>query len=622
MAHLYTSIPTKYRGEQRLATQLASFSDERLHLWFGINYLPGVRDIDCILWYEEVGVFVIEVKAVPLRIIESFGYRTIKIAGRELQESPHLNAYGAQEELRRYLRPRLQKIPFFDCSACWPEIARYDWDGYWNRDEVRGDFSKSMLFEEDITGGPTVLKKRLQHIAANPAVRSNAKRYFRHDTRQLERFRDALDFSAQPAAAPSDLEKLRIIEKDVSRRTRAEVPPGATTRILYNGHPGTGKTFRLLQIAHAHVTAGKKVLFVCFNKVLAADIRRYLSYSEQLRTAESKLRVADVFEMVVQYAAEQGITLSEGDDLEEWGVEVARDMHKNQEALLKYDTLLVDEGQDMKQWAFEMLSLHCRPDSTICIVAGKGQELYGGQSTWLRSFAETATQHRLNRNWRNTKPIFQLAQLFYEAELKSSRISALVQRFRRKTVDVEGEDLGFDREDGRYPSVRLIDRSPLEKLDEDSLFYSQDSSDCMVREYKQIIEEQLNRIEANERRMDLLILVPDTTGLERRWALSALERLSIPFIDYTVKANRRDITQPDMVRLCTFHSARGLEGTRVIVFGFEGIESLARLSDADCCNLGYIVLSRSMYHCTLAVQPNVRTEAIRFTETALAELQS
>lgn len=46
----------------------------------------------------------------------------------------------------------------------------------------------------------------------------------------------------------------------------------------------------------------------------------------------------------------------------------------------------------------------------------------------------------------------------------------------------------------------------------------------------------------------------------------------VSFIDYTKEDNRRSVASNSDVRLCTFHSSRGLEGERVIIFGLETIE--------------------------------------------------
>src|SRR5438445_12872881 len=103
---------------------------------------------------------------------------------------------------------------------------------------------------------------------------------------------------------------------------------------------------------------------------------------------------------------------------------------------------------------------------------------------------------------------------------------------------------------------------------ESHTFFALEQRECMVSEYVRLLRQQLDRLAGDERPLDLLILVPSVEGMEQAWALEALNKLGVPFIDYTADVNRRDIAQPEMVRLCTFHSARGIEGVRVVVFGF------------------------------------------------------
>jgi hypothetical protein len=144
--------------------------------------------------------------------------------------------------------------------------------------------------------------------------------------------------------------------------------------------------------------------------------------------------------------------------------------------------------------------------------------------------------------------------------------------------------------------------------------------DCMVEEYSRIIKEQLARLTGDDRPMDLLVLVPSRRGMERDWAVAALENIGSSFIDYTNKARRRDIAQSDMVRLCTFHSARGIEGRHVLVFRFERIESVAAQVDADFAKLGYIVLSRALFECVIAVRKVKISRVVPFLERILKQL--
>lgn len=52
---------------------------------------------------------------------------------------------------------------------------------------------------------------------------------------------------------------------------------------------------------------------------------------------------------------------------------------------------------------------------------------------------------------------------------------------------------------------------------------------------------------------------------------------------------------PDEVRICTFHSCRGIEGLHSIVLGFDSLVEAAQEQNWKVQNLGYIALSRSLY---------------------------
>ncbi len=287
---------------------------------------------------------------------------------------------------------------------------------------------------------------------------------------------------------------------------------------------------------------------------------------------------------------------------------------------MKSSSTTIDNTSDMKDWALEMLELHAREDTTVCVAAGTGQELYGAAGTWLNQFRARSTTKELRRNFRNTRPVFQAAQVFYEARLKPGRIGPTVRRFADKKV--KGQQLLFDfaREEGNPPSLVYINEDKLVGISDTDSFFPSAQFDCMAEEYSRIIKEQLERLAGDERPMDLLVLVPSLEGMERNWAIAALQRSSSSFIDYTDETQRRDIAHPEMIRLCTFHSARGLEGMRVLVFGFERIENVADQVNTDFANLGYIVLSRSLFECVIAVRKMSNSKVVPFLISILDQL--
>lgn len=593
---LHTDRP-KFAGERALVDQLVSLGDPQLHIWCGLDFIPGVRDIDLLLWHETAGVFVVEVKAVPLAMLTSFGYRDCRIEGRPLDHGPQYQADAAATSLRNYLAKRAKPLRFIVATACWPGITREAWNRRWDDARVVGDYAEGMLFQEDFFSGAAALAKRLEYIWRHPPVRVGSTYPFQHDSAQLGSLTKELQFESRPLPIPSDRQRLELIERNVQRQADEHAPPSRDVQILYSGHPGTGKTFRLLHIGLQHALAGRRVLFACFNKVLASDIRRLMGYSERLRVAPGELVVTDLYELLSSYAAQEGIQISTS-DYGEWAAGVTSAMLAGS-GKGTFDTVLIDEGQDMKDWAFEMLDWQLRVGGTMCVAVGRGQELYGESSEWLKSFENRGTRRNLNRNFRNTKPVFQVSQVAYECGLQPTRLRSALSRIGAPART--DEELAFDRAEGQWPQFHSFDDT-IDAGEQDP-FFAHLQQEKMVGEYEKIIRGQLDDLRTGEWPQDLLVLVPGNSYLQREWAVQAVQRLggAVTYLDYTVDSERRVIARPTDVRVCTFHSARGIEGTRVIVFGIEHLPNLARRDQLDAANLAYIALSRSIAECVIVV---------------------
>ena len=212
MARLHTELPTTFAGELQFAQRLAGLNDPHLHVWFALNYLPGVLDIDCLLWHERVGVIIVEVKAVPLDAIEEFGLQWCQIRGRERCKSPARQAYDAGTSLRDYLKDKVARLPFMVGTVCWPLVRRSEWHAHFTDPDLGCGYSGKVLFAEDLASAEK-LRARLEHIYKCPPVRSGAKFAFRHDAEDLGQLGAALTPSTRVrGTAAGDLSGLGRVE--------------------------------------------------------------------------------------------------------------------------------------------------------------------------------------------------------------------------------------------------------------------------------------------------------------------------------------------------------------------------------------------------------------------------
>ena len=617
MAHLHTPLPT-HLGEKLLAKQLELVKDDNLHLWFGLACLPGVPDIDAIIWHEAAGVFVVEIKAITLDMLIEFGHSQCKISDRGVGRSPQRQAHDGQQKLLEWLGGSRRYLPFFVSTVCWPKISRRSWRTKWEKYPEICEMAERMLFEEDVAGPPKELQRRLINIYQKPPIRSGSNRLFVHSIEQFEEFKRRVSMDSKSAERiPSDLEKLRHIEKNVESQIKADAPFGQASRILYVGGPGTGKTFRLLRIGWQHAMKGGRVLYACFNKVLGADLRRISHNSSLLKSSEGSLVIRDVFDICKSYCISALGT--EEANYDEWGSLIVEDLRNHPENVDKYDTILIDEVQDMQQWHFDLLQLHATEETTICVAHGKNQELYSPCSAlWLTDFEKSAERKNLRRVFRNTLPIFQLSQIFYEAAPDLSKIGKILARF-KKSESSRQQEFDFDRSDGSMPTVRCVDDRELEAIQEDEPWLPEEQTRVMVTAYEELIRDQLGRLQSDQRPIDLLVLVPDENSLEAVWARQALYSIEVEFTDYTVNECRRDVAKANAVRLCTFHSARGIEGHRVVVFGFDRVDKVGS-KEVAFNSLGYVALSRAVFDCTVAFRYLSNSPIKLFVERTIQQI--
>lgn len=608
MSTLLNDCSASSKGEQRVARLLKSFDREAFHLCFSVGFIPGVREIDLLLVDLQLGAFIIEIKAISLNMIQSISHNAWCIKGRDSAESPLQQAYSQYEGLRNFWKARMRStLPFFGITACLPEITRDDWYRAFNGNVYATSIGEGLIFQDDLEDSES-LYKRLDIVMRNPPIRKGFE-----PKNPTTKFLDELKSLLQPAAPirPStvDRQRLQAIERGISSSLSTEFPAGGSAFAIFTGHPGTGKTFRLLSIGVAHSYSNRKVLFACFNKTLATDVRRLLGFNEKLKHARHQIDVVDIYQLAIRVFEMNGLPYERSSTPDEWGKFVVDYLkEKGKEAFSsEYDTILVDEAHDMMDWQLELLSLHACPHATICIAVGKGQELYRDDSSavaWIKTQADDrpVTEKALRRNFRNTPMQYFAALAFHQAWpdrlTEVQKVFQSVINKKSKTVELD-----FDRQGEalRYFPVPAL----VGEFDNNG----QDQLSLLSDEYADIINAEIDEILSDEfaHPVGLLVLVPDENSPHALCVREALkkavaDRPEISYIDYTNETNRRSIALNGEIRLCTFHSSRGLEGERVLIFGLEQIQNFAEKTNVRAQNLGFIALSRGIFRTTVVVR--------------------
>lgn len=625
MATILKECNASVRSERQLAAHLSAVDDSKLSLLFNIDFIPGGREIDILLIHDEIGVFVIEVKGVSIDAIKSISPTNWDIDTRDTSESPLLQAYRQYEGLRDFLKPHVLRLPFIAVTVCLPKISRGQWLERFASSFFATSVCDSMLFEEDLYGGKENLYHRLRHIHLHPPVRQG-KECRGPASEFLAVIRRILAPALPVVPTITERERLRVIEQGITAKLQSEFPPDASRRAVFSGLPGTGKTFRLLSIGAFHSYSGRRVLFACFNKTLASDIRRLLSFSDKLRACPFQMEILDVNQLALRCFEMNGINFIDSKDADDWGELLVDDLdRKESPSIHQYDLILVDESQDMKAWQLDLLDLHASDHASFVIAVGEGQELYrdaASSTGWIDSHnCDTSTsKHRLQRNFRNPKKQYFFAQAFFDAwPDKFNQIESCKILLSKKSK----QGLLFDREQGdgpRYISLPVKSEEFNDMGSEQDFLVGETFLDVIAETYERMMGD------SNSHPVGLLILVPSPEGLHCRAARIALKELSakgdVDYIDYTIEDARRASAKQNQIRLCTFHSARGLEGEYVIVFGLESIESVSEASSAHPQNIAFVALSRGIFSTTIAVRANPRNKVHELCERVLQAVQA
>jgi superfamily I DNA/RNA helicase len=182
-------------------------------------------------------------------------------------------------------------------------------------------------------------------------------------------------------------------------------------RVLVEGVAGSGKTFLALHRALAFAREGKRTLFVCYNKELAAWLRTQVE--EDPTTAEFRhlLTVRNFHSLAADFARDAGIEFrpQKGGELTDyfWNDEVPDLIEQavlNLGVAAQYDAIVVDEAQDfcLGWWYALTNSVLSRADGPLYAFLDPNQSLRGAVQL---PAVEFGARFKLTINCRNTQRI-------------------------------------------------------------------------------------------------------------------------------------------------------------------------------------------------------------------------
>lgn len=558
--------------------------DERFWAW----YSPDVNGLepDFILFSRDLGLVVLEVKDWAIdQILEADPYQvTLNIGGRrEARTNPLRQAReysnAIRESLQRDGRLVSRKPEHFgkcvvpvSFGVVFTNLIKYDF--------VKAGFDKIVPVDKaffwddlhpqsDICSDPT--GKRFARTLEEKFPPIFPCRLSGPDTDHLR----GLLFPSVRVEVPDrgaaseyagQFERIRILDHNQEAIARRF---DGGHRII-TGPSGSGKTLVLVHRAALLLRYNPKVrriLFVCYNITLAGYIRRLLA-AKGVPLGPSGVEVLHFFELCSRIVGEE--VAYEKEDADYYELVVREAAERAADCGIRYDAVLVDEGQDFSDDMLRAVMGVLDPVSdNLMIALDEGQSIYARKRSWKKLGIEAKGRvHRLPCVYRSTEEIAGLAERFLGKAREKAGSDQ--HELAPNICGFHGPKPEFLQQPDYAMACTTVAKRARELLDaghpaaEIAVLYAR------------------SRTAAGEDLPRLIISSLEAQGILATWASE----------DYRAKRDYDVSTQ--RVTVSTIHSVKGLDYACVFLLGLDLLEA-GGLGETRPESLAYVGLTRARY---------------------------
>ena len=341
-----------------------------------------------------------------------------------------------------------------------------------------------------------------------------------------------LEYLLRPSIEPSpmSLNLSNQIEEELTKYTTEQFVALDTLftneRVIFDGSAGTGKTFLAIEAALREECQGKRVLFICMNRLLSQMLSD--------RVGNNSITVITLHKFLLDHAPELEVENNNSFWAERLPEEAYCNLLEQEGRYKKYDTIIIDEAQDIIK---NNLWLDC-----LDIVLNEG--LSDGR--WL-AFGDFSLQTIYN---------FYSAQTNIKANLTTRTVSSTEGRLTRNcrnTEDSSRLSLSLAGIDSPYQGYL---RSLPSIVQSSFLFYKNESS--QLKQLNKIIKKALD---AGFKGKDIVILSKK----------SELKSISKVF-DKDLKVEPFKFSRKN-ISYTSIHKFKGLEAPFIILTDFDDLSS-------------------------------------------------
>lgn len=365
-------------------------------------------EIDFIIVNPKFGLLILEVKGGQI----SYQEGDWKQNGWKLDKSPAKQALNNKYALIRYLKrklPQLDHSANFAHAVCFPDCYEIP--------NPPPECDGICITGKDIP----YLKEALEKIMENAFAEN--KNIFNYQL-VLDKLAPAFEYGCSLS------ESIRDSEKKIFRLTEQQCELlnfiSQHKKALIKGCAGSGKTIMAVKKARELAQNGHNCLLLVYNSLLCEKMKNSLT--------EKNIRVTTYHDLCLEELQKHGINLNaRRSDNKVWTeiipAEFSRILKKSP---LRFDAVIVDEGQDFRLNYWASVSELVKPDGWFYIFYDPDQNLYNEELV----LPKLGNPFILNKNCRNSQEIFYKLKPFCSENVSISEFAPIgtpVQEFIEKS---------------------------------------------------------------------------------------------------------------------------------------------------------------------------------------------
>lgn len=401
MAQMFPSdfeIAQLEQSEQRV---VQSFIDQLDESWIVVPHIPITVDhedceIDIALVSLDRGIVLVEVKGGIITINDGkWKSNNNKI------KNPAQQVLKAKYQLKKRLEGMKVNLDgiFISHAVAFPDIVDFPTEG------GGADCPRNIVFTQaDLTRADLALSHFMKELGPVPQERVNA---------VLRALRpDITDIQVDGRYVKGTSQRITKVSYD---RLGPSIGLDENLRIFVRGAAGTGKTFLASRWAKRALRRGERTLFVCYNRFLGEEIARRMNSTADEQENLPTLRVGSFHSVANGILGTYAPAVPSDASQEFWDTAHAKALIENKRFITeRYDTIIIDEGQDFKALWVEALEgfLDDPENGRLYVAADEKQTIYGDEWVAPKGF----TTMTLTKNIRNTRRISSLVQQLGGAE--------------------------------------------------------------------------------------------------------------------------------------------------------------------------------------------------------------